>query len=149
MQSISFLNQFLLEQLIQNIVLISGIQQSESVIYIHISTLFWIIFPYRSLQGIEQSSLYCMLGPYYLFYIQQHAYVNPNLPIHPSLLFPLNVHTSVFYICDCISFINKFICNLSFFNLREYLPKFQSRILRTSLVVQWIRILLPMQGTRV
>ena len=36
-------------------------------IYIHISTLFFqILFPYRSLQSIEQSSLCCIVGPYQL-----------------------------------------------------------------------------------
>ena len=36
--------------------LVSGVQQSESVIQIQISTLFQILFPYRPLQSIEQSS---------------------------------------------------------------------------------------------
>ena len=44
-------------QLIYNVVLVSGVQQSESVIHIHISTLFKILFPHRSLKSIEQSSL--------------------------------------------------------------------------------------------
>ena len=43
-------------QLIYN-VLVSGIQQSESVIYVHVSTLFKILFPQRTLQSVEQSSL--------------------------------------------------------------------------------------------
>ena len=33
--------------MIYNVVLISGVQQSESVIHIHISILFQILFPYR------------------------------------------------------------------------------------------------------
>ena len=48
------------EQLINNVVLVSGAQQSESVIHIHVPTLFQILFPYRSLQ----SSLCCTAGPY-------------------------------------------------------------------------------------
>ena len=46
-------------QLLYNVALASAVQQSESVILIHIcrSTLFKILFPYRSLQSIEQSSL--------------------------------------------------------------------------------------------
>ena len=40
-------------ELTYNVVLVSGIQQSESVIHIHISILFQILFPYRSLQSIE------------------------------------------------------------------------------------------------
>ena len=41
------------QQLINNIVLVSTVQQSESVIHIHISTLFLDSFPYRPLQNIE------------------------------------------------------------------------------------------------
>ena len=33
-----------------NVVLVSGVQQSESVIHIHISTVFYILFPYRPLE---------------------------------------------------------------------------------------------------
>ena len=37
----------------KNVVLVSGVQQSNSVIHIHVS----ILFPFRLLQNIEQSSL--------------------------------------------------------------------------------------------
>ena len=73
-------------QLIYNVVLVSGVQQSESVIHIHISTLFQILFPYRSLQRIEQSSLCYTVGPYQLpilYTVVCTVYVNPNLPIYP------------------------------------------------------------------
>ena len=40
-------------QLFYNIVLVSDIQQSGSVVRIHISVLFQIIFPYSLLQNIE------------------------------------------------------------------------------------------------
>ena len=53
-------------QLIYNVVLVSAVQQSESVIHIHISTLFKILFPYRSLQSIEQCSLCYTVGAYQL-----------------------------------------------------------------------------------
>ena len=33
--------------MIYNVVLVSGVQQSDLVIHIHISTLFQILFPYR------------------------------------------------------------------------------------------------------
>ena len=39
--------------LIYNVVIGSGVQQSDSVIHIHISTVFQILFPYRLLQNIE------------------------------------------------------------------------------------------------
>ena len=63
-------------QLIYNAVLVSGVQQSVSVMYqipdiwihIQISTLFKIIFPYKSLQSIKQSSLCYTVGPYYFIY---------------------------------------------------------------------------------
>ena len=43
-----------------------GVQQSESVIHIHVSTFFFfkILFPYRLLQSIKWSSLCCTVGPY-------------------------------------------------------------------------------------
>ena len=46
-------------QLINNVVLVSGVQQSDSVIHIDVSILFQILFPIRLLQNIEQSSLCC------------------------------------------------------------------------------------------
>ena len=39
--------------LIYNIVLVSGVQQGDSVMHIHISLLFCNLFPYRLLQNIE------------------------------------------------------------------------------------------------
>ena len=44
-------------QLINNIVLVSGVQQSDSVIRIHVSILFQVLFSFRLLQNTEQSSL--------------------------------------------------------------------------------------------
>ena len=52
--------------LINNVMLASGIQQSDSVIHIHVSILFQIIFPIRLLQNIEQSSLCYTVGPCWL-----------------------------------------------------------------------------------
>ena len=46
--------------------LVSGVQQSGSVIHIHISTLFLDYFPCRPLQSAEQSSLCYTIGPYQL-----------------------------------------------------------------------------------
>ena len=40
-----------------NAVLVSGVQQSGSVIHIHVSLLFQIVFHFRLLQNIGQSSL--------------------------------------------------------------------------------------------
>ena len=39
--------------LLYNSVLVSAVQQSESVIHIHIAPLLYISFPFRSLKSIE------------------------------------------------------------------------------------------------
>ena len=44
-------------ELINNVVIVSGVQQSDSVIHIHVSILFQILFAIRLLQNIKQSSL--------------------------------------------------------------------------------------------
>ena len=64
---------FLIEvQLIYNVVLVLGVHQSDTVIYmcvciyIYIYILFQILFPYRLLQNIECSSLCCTVGASWL-----------------------------------------------------------------------------------
>ena len=47
--------------MINNVVLVSGVQHSDSVI--HVSILFRILSPFRLLQKIEQSPLCCTVGP--------------------------------------------------------------------------------------
>lgn len=39
-------------QLINNVVLVSGVQQSDSVIHVHVSILFQILFPLRLLWNV-------------------------------------------------------------------------------------------------
>ena len=51
---------------VYNVVLVSGVEQSDSVIHVHISILFQILFSYRLLQSIGSSSLCCIIGPYCL-----------------------------------------------------------------------------------
>ena len=46
-----------------SVVLVSGVQQSDSVIHIHVSILFQVLFPFRLLQNTEQSSLCYTVGP--------------------------------------------------------------------------------------
>ena len=48
--------------MINNVVLVSGVQQSDSVLYIHVFILFQIISPIMLLQNIEQSSLCYTVG---------------------------------------------------------------------------------------
>ena len=43
--------------------LISGVQQSDSVVHVPVSILFQIFFPFRGLQNIEQSALCYTVGP--------------------------------------------------------------------------------------
>ena len=52
-------------QLIYNVVLFLGIQQSVPIIHLHVSILFQILFPYRLLQSTEFS---CWEVPYWLSY---------------------------------------------------------------------------------
>ena len=56
--------------MINNVVLVSGVQQSDSVIHIHVSILFQILFPFRLLQNMEQSSLCYTVGPCWLFFLK-------------------------------------------------------------------------------
>ena len=72
-----------------NGVLISGVQQSDLVTHIHESILCQVLFPFRLLQSIEQSSLCYTVGPCWLFILYIVVCVNPNLPIYPSPPFPL------------------------------------------------------------
>ena len=49
-------------ELINNVVLVSGVQHSDSVHHIHVSILFQMLFPFRLLQNIEQCSLCYAVG---------------------------------------------------------------------------------------
>ena len=46
--------------------LVSRVQQSDSVIHIHVSVRFQILFSFRLLQSVEQSSLCYPVGPRWL-----------------------------------------------------------------------------------
>ena len=52
-------------QLINNIELVSGVQQSDLAIHVTISIIFQFLFPSRLLQHIDQSSLCYTVGPYW------------------------------------------------------------------------------------
>ena len=90
-----FLKIFLGVQLFYNVILVSDVQLNESVICIHIATHFQILFPYRPLQSIEQSSLSYTVRPY-LLPILQCVYVNPVSQSNPLLLAPYLVTQSLF-----------------------------------------------------
>ena len=76
-------------QLIYNVVLVSGVQQSNSVI--HISILFQVLFPFKLLQNIKQSSLCYTIGPCWLSILYTVVCIcqsqTPNLPLPAT--FPL------------------------------------------------------------
>ena len=58
-----------------SIMLVSGVQQSNSVVCVHTSILSQILFLYSFLWNTEQSSLCCARGPYYLFFMQMKVLV--------------------------------------------------------------------------
>ena len=91
--------------LIYNVVLVTGVQKSESVIYIHISTLFQILFLHRPLQSIEQSSLCYTVGPHQLsiLYIAVCICQSQSLNLSLPPLFPIGNHKFVFCIWDSVS----------------------------------------------
>ena len=89
---ILFLN-FILYWSINHVILVSGIQQSDSIILIHVAILSKILFLCRLLQSIEQSSLCYILGPCWLSVLNLWA----------AFLFQ-NLKNGVF--CDMITFLH-------------------------------------------
>ena len=76
-------------QLIYNVVLVSAVQQSDSVIHIHISILFQIPFPFSLLQSTEQSSLCSTVGPCWLSVLHIVCVLIPGFCFIPPHRFPL------------------------------------------------------------
>ena len=74
--------------MINNVVLVTGVQQSNSVIHIRVSILFQILFPFRLLQNTEQSSLRYIVGPCWLSILNIVVYIcqsqTPNLFLPPN-----------------------------------------------------------------
>ena len=65
-------------ELISNAVLVSGVQQSDSVVHIHVSILFQVLFPFTLFHNIEQSSLCYTVGPGWssiLFYFSKTYFI--------------------------------------------------------------------------
>ena len=89
-----FFHIFIGVQLIYNVVLVSGEQQSESVIHMHISTLFQIIFPYRSLQRIAFPVPYSrfLLVIYFIYTsVYMSVPISQFIPSHLPLNFAVNL----------------------------------------------------------
>ena len=93
---------FIEVQLIYNFVLISTVQQSDSVIYIFFSYSFSTVAYHRILNIVlcdTQQDLFV-----YPFYTCQSASTNPKFPIHLSanLSTLLGNHKSVLYVCESV-----------------------------------------------
>ena len=71
--------------MINNLVLISAVQQSDSVIHVLIS-FFQILVPSSSLQSVEQSSLCSAVGPCWLLngFLICAVCHTPLLSLHPK-----------------------------------------------------------------
>ena len=82
--------------------LVSTAQQSESVLHIHISPLFWISFPFRSPRSTEWSSPCYTVGSYICFInsIYMSIPISRVIPLPPI---PLGIHTFVLYVSVSIS----------------------------------------------
>ena len=92
--------------MIYNVVLVSSVQQSDSVIYIFISIVFQGLFPYGLLQNIKSSSLCYTAGSnllsilYIVVCICQSQ--SPNLSLHPHPLVTISLFsTSVSLLLFC------------------------------------------------
>ena len=91
-------------QLTYKVVLVSNIQQKDSVMYIFL--LFQILFPYSLLQNIEFPVLlqYVLVG--YLCYIWQYMYVNLRLLIYDFLpYFSVGSHKCDLKACESVSIL--------------------------------------------
>ena len=60
-----------------SVVLVSGVQESDSVIYLHVSILSQILFPFSLLHNIEQSSLCYTVDPCWLSILNTPVYTCP------------------------------------------------------------------------
>ena len=83
-------------QLINNTVLVSHVQQTDSVITIHVFSymcIFQICFPFRLLHNIEQGSLCCTVGLCWLFSVYMSV-PNSLTMLPPS--FPAGNHIQFF-----------------------------------------------------
>ena len=76
-------------ELINNGVLVSGVEPSDSVTHVHVSVLLQILFPFRLLQNIEQRPLCYTVGPCWLSILNIAMYTcqsqTLNLSLSPTL----------------------------------------------------------------
>ena len=112
-QWFSFLN-LIGVYLIYNIVLVSGILQSDSVIHIHICILLENLTSYKLSQNIEFPALYSRsLLVIYLTYSSMYMFIPSSWfipPWHVFSYFLFGNHDFAFDICSvCLYFLKKFI----------------------------------------
>ena len=101
-----FLLKLIYSVLLQLIYSVSGVQQSDSIIYI----LFQILFHYRLSQDIDVEEVLVVD----LSYREWCVSVNPKFLIFPYLSSPFGNHKFVFYVCESVCFVNKFTCIMFF-----------------------------------
>ena len=88
-----------------NFMLVSGVQQSDSVVHMHASILLQILFPFMLLYDTEQSSLCCRVGPRRLpilniavrirFFSLHHPICWSHLQTHP-LTSPIKLSVNIY-----------------------------------------------------
>ena len=93
---------YLIEVQLTYHVLVSGVQENDSVIHIYI--FFFRFFSAIGYYKILNTLIVPCVGPCCLsFYISQFASASPKLPIHPSLLPPTPCnHRSVLHVRVCL-----------------------------------------------
>ena len=118
--------------MINNVVIVSGLQQSDSIIYIHTSTSFQILFPLRLSHYIEQSTLCYTVGPCWLAIINIAVCTCQSLKLSLPPTLSLMVTTSSF--SKSVSLLKT--CFLFFFRL--YFPNTLKKSVRK---VAWFMFL--------
>ena len=103
-----FSQSFIEVYLIYNVVMISAVQQSDSVIHGRTSILFQILFPHRWSQNMGR--VLCALEQVpigHSFHIPQFSYASPKPPVHPPTPqpVPFGNHKFVFKVCESASFM--------------------------------------------
>ena len=93
-------------QLIYTVALLSTVQQSESVIHIHISTPFQILSPCCSLQSIGQSSLFYTVSSYQL-----------SILFFKNILLEDNYFTVLYWFLSYINMNQPYLYTTSLLNL--------------------------------
>ena len=97
-----------------NVVSVSGVQQSFSIIHIPVPILFQILFPLRLLLKTEQSSLCYTADSYWLSILNTVVciHVSPNLSL-PTLP-PTPPRVTINSVSVYFYFVTKFICIIFF-----------------------------------